>query len=472
MRVGLRRHLVVVFFLFALALLAATLIPFSVAATRAHLTSYTDDRLLEAQRAAASLRPGVPAAPVLRDRYPAGGPTAFWLLDPKGAPVGEPSDPMRFPAVVARAPELEEARGGRATEWVGATPGGHRLLIAYPLLRDGRVSGVLWLSSSLGPVERLNVRTWVTAAGVGAAALVAAVVVGFALARRLTRRLRAVHQGAVRFGAGRLDEPITVAGHDEIAALATRLNEMAAQIDHLMRLEKDFVAAASHQIRTPLAVIKVRIDEIRALTSSDPPQVAEDLDDMAEEIDRLSGLASRLLTLSAAERLEDAEPVASAAAPAIRGAIGRIEPLAALHGVTLSLKDVPQGVSLIGPRAAFEEVLINLLDNAVKFSPEGGLVEIRTEQDGGFLLVAVRDEGPGVPEEKRHRVFEPFYRATREGRGHGLGLAISSRLCEAAGATISLDPAPGVGTVARVRWPLQPGREAERTDLSPPLYVR
>jgi two-component system, OmpR family, sensor kinase len=459
--VGLRRQLVLVFFLFALALLAVTLVPFAVVSTHAHLAAYMDEQLLQAQSASAVARAADEGAGSLAERYPRSSSTAATLLDAGGSPLAGPTDPKVFPAALTRAPELEQARAGRASEWVGDTPAGRRVFIAFPIVRDGGVSAVLWLSSSLRPVERLNYRTWATAGGVGAAGLLAAIVVGIALSRRLTRRLHLVATGAERFGAGRLDEPIPVEGHDEIASLADRLNQMADQIDHLMRLEKDFVAAASHQIRTPLAVIKIRIDEIRSLASRDP-QVVEDLDEMAHEVDRLTRLVSGLLNLSASERAAAAQPRPIWAGPAIREALGRIEPLANLRNVPLDLEDESEGLRILDPPGAFEEVLFNLLDNAVKFSTTRAPVMVRARDEDGSLVVEVEDCGPGIPQAKRGRVFEPFYRATRNGEGHGLGLAISARLCEAAGATLSLEAGLQGGTLARVRWPQAPPGRGRR----------
>jgi len=102
---------------------------------------------------------------------------------------------------------------------------------------------------------------------------------------------------------------------------------------------------------------------------------------------------------------------------------------------------------------AFEEALFNLLDNAVKFSPPGEAVEVSARREDGSFVVRVSDHGPGIATEQRARVVEPFYRATRTKTGYGLGLAISSRLCTSAGATLNLERRRGGGTLAEIRWP-------------------
>jgi signal transduction histidine kinase len=104
---------------------------------------------------------------------------------------------------------------------------------------------------------------------------------------------------------------------------------------------------------------------------------------------------------------------------------------------------------------AFEESLFNLLDNAVKFSPPGEAVEVRASRDDTFFVVDVSDRGPGIPAEQRTRAAEPFYRATRTRTGYGLGLAISQRLSDSAGAVLQLAHREGGGTTATLRWPMR-----------------
>jgi signal transduction histidine kinase len=447
---GLRRHLVVAFAAFSLALLAVTLVPFGVVSTRAHLSAYVDQQVLETERVAASLPNDERTTAILTHHYPRPGPAA-WLLDPQGESIGEATNSLAFPALATDAPEVEAARRGQADHRIGVAPLGRRLFVATPVLREGRLAAVLWISAPLRPVERLNLRTWGWAAGIGAAGTALAALIGTALARRLTRRLEVVAQGTERFGEGRFDEPVPVEGSDEIAALARRLNQMASHIDRLIRREKDFVAAASHQLRTPLAAIRIRIDEIRDLANSDDPQVAEDLDEMAQEVDRLTTLSSRFLDLSAAEHPPSSSP--SPASSSIRETIARVRPLADQNSATLDLRDEAREAAIVVSPDAFEEVFFNVLDNAVKFSGRGGNVSVRATLENGFLLLQVADTGPGIPPEQRERVLEPFFRATPHGPGHGLGLAISAQLCQAVGANLELGPAPGGGTVARIRWP-------------------
>ncbi|HVL89522.1 MAG TPA: HAMP domain-containing sensor histidine kinase, partial [Actinomycetota bacterium] len=340
------------------------------------------------------------------------------------------------------------ARAGSPEHRIGDSPRGRRLFVAAPI---PSMNGVLWVSLSLDPVERLNRETWIVSATVGALMLVVAAIVGSTLASRITRRLEQVADGAARFGEGHWDERIPVEGPDEIAALAARLNEMGSEIGRLVRREKDFVAAASHQLRTPLAAIKIRIDEIRALGAITDAQALEDLDEMSEEVDRLTALTRRLLDLSAAEAALEARPVP--VGPAVREVVGRVGPLAELRRIAVLVGDDPDDAVIAAPTGAFEEVLFNVLDNAVKYSAPGAHVDVRVSGGDDRVVVSVADRGPGVPDGERDRVFAAFYRGSRKEPGHGLGLAIGARLCARSSASLALEPRPGGGTVARIEWP-------------------
>ena len=446
----LRRQLVFSFVVFGLAILVATLIPFGILSSHAHRSSFVDEVLGDAQRSAGTLGRQTPSPSVVAERYE-GAAVAAWLLHPGGSPWGDPTSRDAFPALLTRAPEIESARRGTSEARIGDTPDGRRVLVAVPIIQSGRLSAVLWVSASLAQVARLDRQRWALLAGIGAVAMAGAAFVGMSLARTLTKRLEVVAHGASRFGEGRLGERIEVGGSDEIASLAEQLNVMAGEIDRLVEREKSFVAAASHQIRTPLAAIKIRIDELLAAGHATDPESIEYLKEMADEVDRLTSLTTRLLDLSSAEKLPESRPLV--ASRAIREAVDRVAPLAQHHSLSIGVRIEDEDAIISAPQGAFEEALFNLIDNAVKFSRPGGVVEVHAGLDNGSLVVDVADRGPGIPREALGRVLDPFFRATRQKPGHGLGLAISARLCSSSGATLVIDERPDGGTVARISWP-------------------
>jgi signal transduction histidine kinase len=447
---SLRKNLVVAFLLFALGLLVVTLVPFGVVSVHGHLRSYVDAQELDTEHVATTLARTSDVHGAMGDHYE-GERAAGWLLDASGQTVAAPTNRQAFPALLTRAPEVEAARRGTAATRIADSPVGRRLLIAAPIITTGRLSGVLWVSISLAPVAREDRETWVQLAAIGTVVMLIAGLVGVLLSRGIARRLEIVAAGAKRFGEGHLVEPIVVGGSDEITALAGTLNTMGAEIDRLVHREKDFVAAASHQIRTPLTAIKIRIDELLATGGAREAEETEYLKEMAEEVDRLTILTTRLLDLSSAETKTESRRLP--AGHAVREAIDRIEPLAHHFGIALELDVAPEDSQIVATPGAFEEALFNLLDNAVKFSPPGEAVEVSTRREDGSFVVRVSDHGPGIATEQRARVVEPFYRATRTKTGYGLGLAISSRLCTSAGATLNLERRRGGGTMAEIRWP-------------------
>jgi signal transduction histidine kinase len=448
--VSLRRQLVFSFVVYALAILVATLVPFGILSSHAHRTAFVDDQRDDAQRVASGLGREGPSPGLVAERYE-GRTSSAWLLDPRGEAWGDPTSRDVFPALLTNAPEVERARRGTSYARIGDTPAGRRVLVGVPIIQGGRLSGVLWVSTSLAQVARLDRQRWALLAAIGAAAMAGAAFVGMSLSRTLTRRLEVVAEGASRFGEGRLSERISVGGSDEIASLAEQLNVMAGEIDRLVEREKSFVAAASHQIRTPLAAIKIRIDELLAAGDMADRESIEYLKEMADEVDRLTSLTTRLLDLSAAERMPDARPLV--ASRAIREAVDRVMPLAQHHSMSITLEIEDEDTVISAPPGAFEEALFNLIDNAVKFSRPGAVIDVHARLDNGALDVSVVDRGPGIPTEHRGRVLDPFFRATRQKPGHGLGLAISARLCASSHATLALGERPGGGTIARIRWP-------------------
>jgi signal transduction histidine kinase len=452
---GLRRRLVLSFGATSTALIVAALLPLGFLLTHNHFTQYADqyERQARAAATAAASNPNAAADEISR-RFPPGGDVEANLLDRNGQPLSLVLNPDLFPTVPVRSSEVRDALSGQPAARAAKTDAGRRLLAAVPVVRAGRVDGVVWSSAPLDPVDQLNRGTWASLGIIGAAAILFAIVVAMAVSRQIARRLESVAAGAERFAEGRFTEPIAVAGSDEVAQLGQRLNEMALRIERSMARERDFAAAASHQLRTPLTAIKLRIEELRGMLPSGDGTAAEYLSEMGEEVDRLTFLASGLLMLAASEAGAPFEDVP--AGDAIDQAVSRLRPLGRQSGVEIDVVQSDRDAAVRAASGAFEEVIFNLLDNAVKFSRPGGVVQVRSSAQDGLLVVAVADRGPGLTPEEIDHVFEPFFRSrrTRGVSGSGLGLTICARLCQVCGATIALVPRPGGGTTAEVRWPL------------------
>jgi two-component system phosphate regulon sensor histidine kinase PhoR len=223
------------------------------------------------------------------------------------------------------------------------------------------------------------------------------------------------------------------------------------ELRRLERVRREFVANVSHELRTPLTSIKALVETLAA-GARDDPEVADDfLSRIDEEVDRLTGLVEELLDLARLEagrvvlQIEPCDPVA-----VMVQAAERLRPHAERAGLTLRVEaDAPTHLPEIAvDRARIEQVLINLIHNAIKFTPAGGSIVVDAHEEPDGVVIAVRDSGVGIAPEELPRLFERFYKTdkARGSTGTGLGLAIAKHIVQAHGGTIWAESAPGQGT--------------------------
>jgi signal transduction histidine kinase len=233
-----------------------------------------------------------------------------------------------------------------------------------------------------------------------------------------------------------------------VAELAVALNDMAARIQATLDRQTEFVAAASHQLRTPLTAIRLRIDELRSIDRDDPLS-DEYMEETADQVERLERMSLQLLALlSAGEARTD---YAVEVDGVVTDAIQSLAPLARRRGVEIDVHSKAPNTMITAPAGALEQVLLNLIDNAVKYSHKHVAVDISASN--GSVEIAVSDDGPGMDHVARVRAFDAFYRGPGTDRGFGLGLAIAKRICDASHAGVTLEDRAEGGTLARVRWP-------------------
>ncbi len=240
---------------------------------------------------------------------------------------------------------------------------------------------------------------------------------------------------------------------EELQPLAVSLNDLLSRLDAALSAQRRFTAEAAHELRTPLAALKLQLDVARR--ASDGSARAAAFGDLDAGVARASHLVEQLLTLARIEpgalatRAADCDLVALA-----KEAIVARGGLAANKGVDLGLaREAP--VRVRGDSASLSTLLSNLLDNALRYTPPGGRVDVAVEDEDGAAVLTVADTGPGIPAEERERVFDRFYRGSGNSEpGSGLGLSIVKRIADAHQAAISLrDPEQGSGLVVTVRFP-------------------
>ncbi|MHA6492825.1 sensor histidine kinase [Pseudomonas borbori] len=241
----------------------------------------------------------------------------------------------------------------------------------------------------------------------------------------------------------------------ELRPLVNALNQFNDRLRGLFERQSQFIADASHELRTPLAALKARVE--LGLRSQQADVWRTTLEEAAQNADSLTHLANQLLSLARIE--SGARAIAEGGAQRLDlSRLARelglaLAPLAHKRGVALAL-EAEQPVWIRGEPTLLNELLCNLLDNALAHTPPGGNVILRVQPSG---LLEVQDDGPGIPAEERNKVFQRFYRRSAEGLGAGLGLAIVSEICRAHQATVELDEATPQGLRVCVQFALDPG---------------
>jgi signal transduction histidine kinase len=276
-------------------------------------------------------------------------------------------------------------------------------------------------------------------------------VAAFVLAQGVTRRLEALRSATEALADGdltsRADE---TAGAPEIRSLSTSFNQMASRLDTLLTQQRTFAADASHQLRTPLTALRLRLERARDLLTTDPAAAEERLSAADVEAERLGTLVDGLLLLSRTDASNAPRTVVDLAVVA-HERVDAWQPLAAELGLTLTLDAVVPSPVLAVATAA-EQIVDNYIDNAMSASPPGGSIHVSVVSRRDEIVVEVRDQGPGMSEEDCSRAFDRFWRAESRSAGTGLGLAIVARLAQASGATVDLKPGPRRGLIASARF--------------------
>ena len=314
---------------------------------------------------------------------------------------------------------------------------------------DGRNGGpVVGAVRIVYKTTDLTVRLWTIwgfRSGLGVAVLIVAAVIGAVVARRLTRPLRQLNDTASRFSDGDLAARSPVTGPRETQTLARTLNQAGERLDTLIAAQRIFVADASHQLRTPLTALRLSLDNIA--DGVDDDFVKEDVEQATAEVVRMSRLVNGLLVLARAEaKVTVAEPLPLK--EIVRERLDVWRPAADERGVTITLRGSADGRLLVlTSPGQLEQVLDNVLSNALEVSPDGGTITVRVEPRGDEVTLSVCDQGPGMSDAEKSRAFDRFWRGQGlTGKsGSGLGLAVVKQLVTDDGGTVSLTDSPGGG---------------------------
>jgi two-component system, OmpR family, sensor kinase len=385
------------------------------------------------------------------DRY-------FGLFDPKGR-----MDPRTAPSGsrdLRLSPQaLQNAAEGRPTyETLEDTAGRPVRILTLPVLRGGRLVNLIQVGMSLENAEATRRRFLLILGAVFPLALLVAGGGGWLLARRALGPVDRMAVTARRISMENLTERLADPGAgDEVSRLAQTLNEMLGRLQDSFHQVRQFSADASHELQTPLTILKGEI-EVALKAPRPPDEYRRILKSALEEVDRLARLVEGLLLLARADAgvlRMDHKPVDLARL--VEEVFEPCRVLAEARGVHLSLGPVER-LSIEGDGERLGRVLLNLLDNAIKYTPAGGRVALSVGREGGWASLRVEDTGIGLSPEEQQKIFERFYRSAEarssgEG-GAGLGLCIARSIVEAHGGRITVQSAPGSGSTFTVVLPL------------------
>jgi len=375
-------------------------------------------------------------------------------VDATGNVLADSDPPVEGPrnfasrAEIAKALRGQEASGTRYS----STLRSDLLFVAAPVSSGGKILGAVRVSYPLSYVDARVRRVAFALVGVAGVVLVVVFLVSLALARSVTRPLSEVQRGADRLGRGDLGTRVPVPKSPrEITVLATSFNRTAERLEQLVDSQQEFVADASHQLRTPLAALRLRLEFLEGEVSGD---ASEDLDGAIAEVQRLSRLVDGLLALARAEQQRAAvEPLDLV--EIVDGRVAAWSAFAAEREVALAA-DVPAPRRVLATPGHLEQVLDNVLNNALEVAPAGSSITIGARRRGDRAELRVSDAGPGMTAAQREHAFDRFWRAPDTRRsGTGLGLAIVRQLVVADGGEVTLEesPAGGLAVVVTLRTP-------------------
>ena len=360
-------------------------------------------------------------------------------------------------------PELVTALGGYDVFYSGYADGAIESRAAVPLMRGGEVLGAVYLmqydtdQGALIAAIQMNVLRISVVLEFGIVLM--ALIFSIAFSRRLRRILLSVRM----MRDGDYSHKIRLRGHDEIDRLGREFNNLAERLEQSEQSRRQFISDASHELKTPLATIKLLSDSILQ-NEMDVATQREFIGDIGREADRLGRLSQKLLTLTRLDSAMDEEREIIDPAPTVQKVVRMLQPLAQLRNITLNCR-LSDGCSVLMVEDDLYQIAFNLVENAIKYNRDEGSVEVVLQRIGQDMGLTVADTGTGIPEEARDHIFERFYRVdkarSRAAGGAGLGLSIVHDMVTRNFGTIGVNSRPGGGTVFTVTFPLFETEETE-----------
>jgi len=384
------------------------------------------------------------------------------VVDPHGQVVAKSSnlDMFRMPLTKGT---YHAALGGATTFEVVKNVGRYQVrVVTKPIFVNEKLVAIVQVGSSLEDMDEVfHSLVYIFIFGILASVVVAGGV-GWFLAKKALKPVSAITEAARRIEAENLYERIEIkVPQDEIGRLASTMNEMIGRLEKSFKQIRQFTGDASHELKTPLTIMKGEI-EIALRSKGDAAYLKEVLSSNLEEIDRMSYIVRNLLDLAKM----DVEKGATAHETVDLGKVvadrcEQLKRLALDSGVRLDMIE-NKGLFVKGDHVRISQLVFNLIDNAIKYTPAGGRVEVLLKKEGGMAVFKVRDTGIGISADDLPYIFDRFYRVDKARKnvgGAGLGLSICKEIAEAHGGTLSVESVIGRGSVFTVSLPIAAAEE-------------
>ncbi|MEC0247716.1 HAMP domain-containing sensor histidine kinase [Paenibacillus chitinolyticus] len=358
--------------------------------------------------------------------------------------------------------DVQSALLGEPGKWIGLnTDTKERIMaLSYPLKNGDRVVGVLRYTTSIEQVDRMVMRTAWIIIGIGVAVILVSLAVSLLLANRIVRPIREVTDVAQSMAQGDFHNKAVKRHDDEVGHLADTLNYMADEILRNDRLKNEFISSISHELRTPLTSIKGWSETLVSGDLNEKEETLTGLSVISKETDRLIGLVEDLLDFSklqSGNMKMHREPVD--VNRLVKDIYQQFAGNCQRRRMELQISLAENSLYVFGDQNRLKQVLINLLDNAMKFTQENGVIRIMTRTEGSLVQLIVEDEGEGISPEAVKYVTEKFYKADNRQPGSGLGLSICQEIAQLHGGTLQVTSELGQGTTVTVELPRMPEEE-------------
>jgi len=354
-------------------------------------------------------------------------------------------------------PGIRRALDGYITQGVGkgVLSQDDRLYVNKPVMRDDQLLGVLRISITLKQFQRQFARlTWTVLGSLGLTILLCALI-SDRFARSLSRPIETMRSFAIRVGSGHFGDRLTIRTSQELDQLAGELNRMSARLDSLDEERRAFLAKVSHELRTPVSNVQVTVEALESGAVEEVDLRDRFFQTIKDETKRLASLIHDLLDLG---RLEAGVAQLEQQTISLEGLISRavraIE--TRMQAKKLSVQLDITDVHFNGDPERLLQALLNILDNAIKYSRTGSRIFITANSNKQSAVITIRDQGPGISHKDLPRIFEQFYTTdnSRSANSTGLGLAIAKRIVEAQGGNIAATSELGEGTTFTISLPL------------------